>query len=89
MVEYFRRHLGAKIFFSYLVIIVLGSIVAGIATPTEAAGMGCAGAVILAVGYRKFSWKMLKDACWSTTLTTSMIMTLFLLRGSLLMGTAK
>jgi tripartite ATP-independent transporter DctM subunit len=61
-----------------LVFIVLGSIVAGIATPTEAAGMGCAGAIVLAVGYRKFSWKMLKDACWTTTLTTSMIMTLFL-----------
>ena len=61
-----------------LVFIVLGSIVAGIATPTEAAGMGCAGAILLAVGYRRFSWKMLKDACWSTTLTTSMIMTLFL-----------
>jgi tripartite ATP-independent transporter DctM subunit len=61
-----------------LVFIVLGSIVAGIATPTEAAGMGCAGAIALAVGYRKFSWKMLKDACWTTTLTTSMIMTLFL-----------
>jgi tripartite ATP-independent transporter DctM subunit len=61
-----------------LVIVVLGGIVAGIATPTEAAGMGCAGAVVLAVGYRKFTWKMLKDACWSTTLTTSMIMTLFL-----------
>ncbi len=61
-----------------LVFIVLGSIVAGIATPTEAAGMGCAGAIVLAVGYRKFSWKMLKDACWTTTITTSMIMTLFL-----------
>ncbi len=61
-----------------LVFIVLGSIVAGVATPTEAAGMGCAGAIILAIGYRKFSWKMLKDACWSTTITTSMIMTLFL-----------
>jgi tripartite ATP-independent transporter DctM subunit len=61
-----------------LVIIVLGGIVAGIATPTEAAGMGCAGAILLAVGYRKFNWKILKDACWSTTLTTSMIMTLFL-----------
>ena len=33
-----------------LVFIVLGSIVAGIATPTEAAGMGCAGAIVLAVG---------------------------------------
>ena len=61
-----------------LVFIVLGSIVLGIATPTEAAGMGCAGAIVLAIGYGRFTWKMIKDACWSTTLTTSMIMTLFL-----------
>ncbi len=61
-----------------LVLIVLGSIVAGIATPTEAAGMGVLGAVVMTIGYGKFSWKMMKDACWSTTITTSMIMTLFL-----------
>lgn len=61
-----------------LVVIVMGSIIAGIATPTEAAGLGCVGAVLLAVLYRKFSWKSIKDACWTTTLTTSMIMTLFL-----------
>jgi len=61
-----------------LVIVVLGSIVGAIATPTEAAGMGCVGAVAMAVFYRKFTWKALRDACWSTTLTTSMIMTLFL-----------
>jgi len=61
-----------------LVFIVLGSIVLAIATPTEAAGMGCVGAIVLAVAYGRFTWKMLKDACWSTTITTSMIMTLFL-----------
>ena len=61
-----------------LVIVVLGSIVGAVATPTEAAGMGCVGALAMAIGYRKFSWKVLKDSCWSTTLTTSMIMTLFL-----------
>jgi tripartite ATP-independent transporter DctM subunit len=61
-----------------LVFVVLGSIVFAIATPTEAAGMGCVGSLVLAVAYRRFTWKMLKDACWSTTLTTSMIMTLFL-----------
>ncbi len=61
-----------------LVIVVLGSIVGGVATPTEAAGMGCVGAVILAVAYGKFSIKAIGDAAWSTTLTTSMIMTLFL-----------
>ncbi|OGR13745.1 MAG: C4-dicarboxylate ABC transporter [Desulfobacterales bacterium RIFOXYA12_FULL_46_15] len=61
-----------------LVFIVMGSIIGGVATPTEAAGLGCVGAIVLALAYRKFSWKIIKDACWSTTLTTSMIMTLFL-----------
>ncbi|MCU0596412.1 MAG: TRAP transporter large permease subunit [Desulfobacterota bacterium] len=61
-----------------LVIIVLGSIVFGVATPTEAAGMGCAGAVLLALLYKKLTWKAIYNASWSTFLTTSMIMTLFL-----------
>ena len=61
-----------------LIIIVLGSIVFGVATPTEAAGMGCVGAVLLAFVYRKLTWKALYNASWSTFLTTSMIMTLFL-----------
>lgn len=61
-----------------LIIVVLGSIVFGVATPTEAAGMGCVGAVLLAFIYRKLTWKALYNASWSTFLTTSMIMTLFL-----------
>jgi tripartite ATP-independent transporter DctM subunit len=61
-----------------LVVVVLGGILAGLATPTEAAGMGCAGAVLLAIGYRKFTWKAIYDASWATFLTTAMVMTLFL-----------
>uniref|UniRef100_A0A7C4RSZ1 TRAP transporter large permease subunit n=1 Tax=Desulfatirhabdium butyrativorans TaxID=340467 RepID=A0A7C4RSZ1_9BACT len=61
-----------------LVTIVMGSIIMGVATPTEAAGLGCVGSVLLAILYKKFTWKIVKDAAWSTTLTTSMIMTLFL-----------
>jgi tripartite ATP-independent transporter DctM subunit len=61
-----------------LVFVVLGSIVLAIATPTEAAGMGCVGAVALAIFYKRFTWKMISEACWTTTLTTSMIMALFL-----------
>lgn len=61
-----------------LVIVVLGSILGGIATPTEAAGMGCAGAVVLSLIYRRFSWKALYNAAWSTFMTTAMVMTLFL-----------
>jgi tripartite ATP-independent transporter DctM subunit len=61
-----------------LIILVLGSIVSGIATPTEAAGIGSLGAIILALGYGKLTWKSVKDASVSTLTTTSMVMTLFL-----------
>jgi len=62
----------------FLAVVVLGSMLAGLATPAEAAGMGCAGAVLLAIGHGKFTWKTLYRASWSTYLTTSMVMTLFL-----------
>ena len=61
-----------------LVFMVLGSIVLAIATPTEAAGLGCAGAFILAAIYRKLNWQAVKDAAISTLKTTCMVMTLFL-----------
>jgi tripartite ATP-independent transporter DctM subunit len=61
-----------------LVLMVLGSIVAGIATPTEAAGMGCTGAFLLAILYRKLTWTAVKDASHACLLTTAMVMTLFL-----------
>jgi tripartite ATP-independent transporter DctM subunit len=53
-----------------LIIAVLGSIFAGITTPTEASGVGALGAIILAVINRKFSWTVLKEvtkACFNTT----------------------
>lgn len=61
-----------------LVFMVLGSIVAGVATPTEAAGMGCTGALLLAIIYRKLTWSAIKDASHACLLTTAMVMTLFL-----------
>jgi len=61
-----------------LIILVLGSIVTGVATPTEAAGIGSLGAIILALGYGKLTWKSIKEASVSTLTTTSMVMTLFL-----------
>ncbi len=50
-----------------LILSVLGSIFAGAATPTEASAVGCVGAVVCAIVYRKFSWKMLRDALFYTT----------------------
>ncbi len=61
-----------------LVFVVLGSIVLAIATPTEAAGLGCAGAFVLALTYRKLTWSAVREAAISTLKTTCMVMTLFL-----------
>ncbi len=57
-----------------LIIAVLGSILFGIASPTEAAAVGGVGALVIAAFYRKLTWKNLKDACWSTTKITALIM---------------
>lgn len=57
-----------------LIIGVLGSIYAGIATPTEAAGVGCVGAILSAAAYRRLSWGNLKESVYSTARTTAMIL---------------
>jgi tripartite ATP-independent transporter DctM subunit len=56
-----------------LIFAVLGSILSGIATPTEAAGVGALGAALLAWGSGKLSVTTLKDAVYSTTKVTSMV----------------
>lgn len=56
-----------------LIVIVLGSIFAGIASPTEAAGVGAFGAMILAVVSKKFDLAMLKEVMKETTMITSMV----------------
>jgi len=54
----------------------LGSILAGLATPTEASAIGAMGALLLAVAYRKLSIAGLKRAVLSTTATSSMVLLL-------------
>jgi len=61
-----------------LIFLVMGTILFGIATPTEAAGLGAAGAFLLAVFNRAFSWEVLKKSSFSTLRTTSMVMMLFI-----------
>ena len=56
-----------------LIIAVLGSILTGIATPTEAAGVGAAGALLLAAFARELSLDTLRDIMRSTTRVTSMV----------------
>jgi tripartite ATP-independent transporter DctM subunit len=61
-----------------LILTVMGTILAGIATPTEAAALGCAGALILALFTRKLTWEVITQASISTARTTAMIMALFI-----------
>jgi tripartite ATP-independent transporter DctM subunit len=61
-----------------LILVVMGTILAGIATPTEAAALGCIGAILLAVVNRKFNWDVLVQASTATLKTSSMIMVLFI-----------
>ncbi len=51
-----------------LVLVVIGSIFFGIATPTESAAMGAAGALVLAAVYRRLNWRMLKVSFSSTAI---------------------
>ncbi|MGH8690608.1 MAG: TRAP transporter large permease [Burkholderiales bacterium] len=53
---------------------VLGSMLGGLATPTEASAIGAFGAAALTVAYGRFSWAGLKRAVLSTTATSSMVL---------------
>lgn len=57
-----------------LVFTVLGSIVAGLATPTEASGLGAFGALLITVLYGKFSMGMLMGAARQTVVTTALVL---------------
>ena len=56
-----------------LVLAVLGSILAGLATPTEAAGVGAVGALLLAMANRALNREVLGEVCRSTLKTTAMV----------------
>ena len=68
-----KRILNAFILPSILILAVLGSIFAGIASPTEAAGVGAFGAILLSIFRRKFTFSALKDVMMKTTSLTSMV----------------
>ncbi len=60
-----------------LIASVLGSILMGLATPSEAAAMGSLGSVILAIAYRAFTWQKLKESVFLTARTSAMVCWLF------------
>ncbi|MBI4590536.1 MAG: TRAP transporter large permease, partial [Candidatus Rokubacteria bacterium] len=59
--------------FLVLIVAVLGGLYGGIATPTEAAGVGASVSLVIALGYRTVTWRRFLDACRGTVRTTSMI----------------
>jgi tripartite ATP-independent transporter DctM subunit len=69
----------AKSFFplAILILSVLGAIMFGIATPTEAAAVGAFGAVLLAAGYRSLTWQGMREAVYLTARTSAMVCWLF------------
>ena len=61
-----------------LIVAVLGSILAGIASPTEAAAVGAFGATLLTLTQGKFSWKILQEVMQETTHLTCMVFTILI-----------
>jgi tripartite ATP-independent transporter DctM subunit len=60
-----------------LILSVLGAIMFGLATPTEAAAVGAFGAILLAAGYRALTWQGLREAVFLTARTSAMVCWLF------------
>ena len=56
-----------------LILLVLGSIFIGIATPTESAAVGCVGAVVLAAIYKKLSWQIVEESAFETVKVAAMV----------------
>ena len=57
-----------------LVLSVLGSIIGGVAAPTEAASMGALGSILVTAFAGRFSWQVLRETCQTTTKITAMMM---------------
>ncbi len=68
-----------------LIVAVLGSIMFGLAAPTEAAGLGALGSLLLAVAYRRLTWPIFNDAVLKTLRVTCMIL-MILLGGNMFAG---
>jgi len=60
-----------------LIMLVLGSILGGLATPAEAAAMGALGGLILAAAYRSLTWQKVKESVFLTAKATAMVCWLF------------
>ncbi|EHR70396.1 TRAP-type mannitol/chloroaromatic compound transport system, large permease component [Burkholderiales bacterium JOSHI_001] len=75
--EVFKMLLSSFFPLLILILAVLGSIVFGLATPTEAAAVGAFGGFLLAVAYRQFNMGVLKESVFLTAKTSAMVCWLF------------
>ncbi len=75
--EVFKMLLGSLFPLMFLILAVLGSIVFGLATPTEAAAMGALGALFLAAAYRRLNFGMVRESVYLTAKTSAMVCWLF------------
>jgi TRAP-type mannitol/chloroaromatic compound transport system permease large subunit len=75
--QIFKMLLGSFFPLSALILAVLGTIIFGWATPTEAAAMGAAGGLLLAAAYRKLTFGIVKESAFLTAKTTAMVCWLF------------
>ncbi|PKN25700.1 MAG: C4-dicarboxylate ABC transporter permease, partial [Deltaproteobacteria bacterium HGW-Deltaproteobacteria-21] len=71
------RMLRGLIMPAFITFAVLGSIYVGIATPTEAAALGCFGALVSAAINRRLSWNVIRQACYETLWVSCMLTWLF------------
>ena len=62
---------------AFLILAVLGAILFGLATPSEAASMGALGGLVLAIAYRALTWQRLEESVYLTVRTTAMVCWLF------------
>jgi tripartite ATP-independent transporter DctM subunit len=77
-IAFFKRLLSSLFLPLLLIVAVLGSILLGLASPTEAAAIGAAGAMVLTLSQGKLTWKVVKDVCRDTTHLTSMVFMILL-----------
>ncbi|MDZ4360004.1 MAG: TRAP transporter large permease subunit [Variovorax sp.] len=75
--EIFKMLLASFFPLVLLILSVLGSIVLGLATPTEAAAMGALGGMLLAAAYRRLNLTVLKESVFLTAKTSAMVCWLF------------
>ena len=75
--EVFKMLMGSLFPLMFLILAVLGSIVFGLATPTEAAAMGALGALFLAGAYRRLNVGMVRESVYLTAKTSAMVCWLF------------